>query len=296
LAQRGGREPDLHRLMVEAYKAKQEARELAKLYALNRFAELVARFREMYGGIVDATYSSVRLRERRTLLSHLIVERWILRKRGIYKHLTVAIVGPGGAQKTTYAVNSGIQALRAMGYPERAIERLLLLDADSIISTVEELLREGKWVPFLIFDDIGAIISKYWLWIAEDRAWHYFFSILDQVKDWCGVIIMTARDEKSIPSRMREIVNVVIEADEAITHGAAIVFMKYFPPRSRRRSENVILLDMYPPTATMPEWIWREMLRKRRELGMRRIEKLRLSMGEEIEVDIDEEGGEGEEA
>lgn len=282
------------RILSEALVKKRWAKELASLYQGKCFDALVTEFKKLYGVVVTERYDAEPVKHPPTLLSHLILERWALKHKNLYKNLTVLIVGSGGTQKTTYAVNSGILALKRMGVDERRIVDLFLCEGDTIVATVKKLLKERKWTPFVIFDDIGAIISKYWIWLGEARKWSFFFSVVDQMKDWCGVLIMTARSPESVPKRLREISDIVIYARESYVKGATMVLMEYYDATKYNFEtlRGLLMLDLYPPNARMPDWLWREMVERRRELGLKRLEEFeKESKKRKGEEDESEDGG-----
>ena len=231
----------------------------------------------------------------RTLLASFIAERYIMAKDGIYKHVTVSIVGPGGSGKTTYAVYSGGGALSLVGVSRAysILKRYVFFEPYTFVIYVKKLIERRRWVPFLILDDVGTNISKYWLWLKE-RHWHYLFSILDTIKDWSGVLVLTSRSFSSIPARMRELSDIVVEAKESIVHGAVVTLLKYYLYDDYIEGGDPHYIDVWHPYAKMPENIWNEMIEARRKHGRERLERfmkeIGLSEGEE-----GEEGGAGEE-
>lgn len=213
----------------------------------------------------------------RTLLAMLIAERFLLAKhRGYLKHVTVSIVGISGSGKTTYSVASIAGAMLATGYSrEEALEtasQLTFFEPGRFVEYVKHLLDERIWVPAILLDDVGAQISKYWLWLGE-RWWAHLFSVLDHLKDWCGAFIMTASSFSTIPARLRDKIDLVVEASEVMYEGYIFNIMlwyrrdKYFGTTRR----EPLFIDVFPPTVMMHSGMWQRMMEERRMVGLKRI-------------------------
>lgn len=220
----------------------------------------------------------------RTLLSLIIAERALLAKRGMLKHATIAIVGLAGSGKTTYSVSSMVGASRILGIGDAHIYSYVFFDPIDFIDFVRSRLESRTWVPAVVIDDVGAQISKYWIWLGH-RWWAHLFSILDHIKDWCGVMIMTAGSFSIIPSGLRDKIDLVVEANE-VMYGRYVmnVFTWYRRDKYRMKMRGVpIYIDVMPPTMMMPKGVWSSMLEKRREIGIARVEEIRKKLEERKE-------------
>lgn len=260
-------------------------RELAECLSRRNVGCLRNFYTTKWGRAASEPYPMVGFEEamrRRTLLATLILERDLIRRRGYHKNLTVAIFGAGGTGKTTYSVVSGVQALVSAGYPVgdavRMAANLTLFDPEETIGFLELVIRNRLWVPFIIIDDVGAQISKYWIFLKK-LYWANFFSILDHVKDWCGVLIMTAKQEGRAPAGMRDIMDmVVIARDVDVPFDGktyTMVIMEYYSAVERRR--RLAYVDVVP-WLRMPDEIWKPMLETRARMGEERIEEIKKSL------------------
>lgn len=218
-----------------------------------------------------------------TLLSYLIAERLLIKNMGLYKNLTIAFFGSGGTGKTTYSIISGIQSLIMMGYSvDKAVELaslLTLFDAETTINFFDNLISERQWTPFIIIDDVGSQISKYWIFLKK-LYWAQYFSILDHVKDWCGVLILTAKHKKRAPAGIRDIIDMEVLSYETDVVGkdGRIYTMTIMEFKTVEPSKT-IYVDIIPSGMKMPDVIWNKMLETRSMIGSERIKKIK----EEIE-------------
>jgi len=261
-------------------------RRAAKEYTYNPLV-LEALAYEKYGFVPKDDYAEVEIDESsysKLLLAGFIAERYILaRDRGRLKQLTISIIGEeGGAGKTTYAVLSAYGALRLLGFSReeawRIVERNTFFYPIDLVDHARQLVENRLWTPFIILDDVGAHISKYWMLLGETH-WLHFFRALDQMKDWCGVLILTARSQGSMPRRLREISKIIVDASETLfpTHTVLSVFKFYFADEygklSRKRKPHYI--DVLPPTAKMPDRLWSKMMEERRRTQLSSLTKLK---------------------
>lgn len=215
----------------------------------------------------------------KTLLSLMIAERALLAKKGMLKHASIAIVGLGGSGKTTYAVSSIVGASRILNISN--IDKFIFFEPIDFIDFVKERLETKTWVPAVILDDVGAQISKYWVWLGQ-KWWAHLFSLLDHVKDWCGVLIITSGSFSIIPSGLRDKIDLVIEANE-VTYGRYImnVFTWYRRDKYNMKTKNIpVYIDVMPPTMLMPKKMWMEMIEARRTIGIHRIDEIKKRIEE----------------
>lgn len=251
---------------------------------------LINIYRNKWGidNLVDYSYNKVINSLERsacsTLLSLLMAERRILaQERGLLKHLTVAIVGLKGSGKTTYSVVSSggalmLSSLFKISESEAVnmLSDLVFFEPENFVEFVRYRLLENKeWVPMIVIDDVGGQISKYWIHIGE-KYWSYLFSVLDHLKDWCGVLVLTATSFSAIPARLRDIVDIVVEASEVDVNGYIMdLFVFYrrdkYLPGARKAP---IYIDVAPPTLLMPNKLWEKMISTRRELGQKRLDRV----------------------
>lgn len=273
------------------HKVKPDHHELVNCYMDKKVDCLISYYTKKWGSPAKDSpfrYPIVEFNEavnKPTLLSYLITERMIIKSMGLYKNLTIGFFGSGGTGKTTYSILSGIQALVMMGYPlDKAIEMtasLTLFDAETTINFFENLIKERQWVPFIIIDDVGAQISKYWIFLRK-LYWAQYFSVLDHVKDWCGVLILTAKHEKRAPAGMRDIIDLVVRSSETDVSGydgkiytMTIMEFKTVEPSS------IEFLDIFPSGLKMPDKIWSKMMEIRSMMGEERIKKIKEELEKE---------------
>ena len=250
---------------------------------------------EIYGFKIDEdvnTFTAANVNRdfpTRLLLANLIAERAVLAKMGSYMHLTVSIVGMAGSGKTTYSVASAIGAYMILGHTRdeatKLAEENIFFDPKQFVDTVRERIRERIWTPVMIFDDVGAQISKYWHWIGQ-KYWIHLFSLLDQVKEFIGVLVLTARNFHSIPARLRELSDLIAEARIGTvgSRGPVLNILQFYRYddylSTRRRRENLLFIDVMLPSIRMPQSIWEKMIEVRKETAEKRLRKLRKEMRE----------------
>ena len=238
--------------------------------------------RKIWGHVVSYRYEDVPINENsytKLMLASIIAERLLLKHhKNLYKHVTISIIGLGGAGKTTYSVLSAYGALRMLGVPRsKALSMegaLTFFSAKEFVDFAYQLINQRKWVPFIIIDDVGSQISKYWIFLGQ-YFWAYLFSILDQLKDWCGVLIMTARSFNSIPARMRELTDLVVEAKEVDMDGIILDLFFYYMyddyVSMKRKQDGLKYIDVMLPVVKMPDHLWERMVEIRRATGLERM-------------------------
>ena len=153
---------------------------------------------------------------------------------------------------------------------------------------------------FLILDDVGAQISKYWM-VTKERYWSKLFKVLDLLKDTCGVFIMTARSFEGIPARMREISDYLVYFMEvAVGEGGEVpvsiglwVPQMYAPKRISPRGltslfSSANMFDAIPPALKMPQELWNVMEEARRRIVLKMTSELLSEVGEGESEEEDE--------
>jgi len=267
-------------ILRHARKIKDWGTRVAKISRSNPHV-LIEYLREKWGFITTYLYEDLPIDyekiSKKLVLANIIAERYVLRKyKNLWKHLTIAIVGLSGGHKTTYAVLSYYGALKLLGYSDEdaysIISKYTFFDATSFVKTTKYIVDNKLWVPALIVDDVGVQINKYWIFLGETY-WVYLFSVLDQLKDWTGCLILTAKNKNSIPSKMREIIDLIIDAKEIDIEGVVMSVLSYYLPNeyelSRRRP---VMIDIIPPIARIPDKLWSKMIEVRYTTSKRRLE------------------------
>ena len=85
-------------------------------------------------------------------------------------------------------------------------------------------------------------------------------------------MIVTALSFDSIPKRIREIIDIVVEAKEINISTAVLdVFTFYLRNEYASSKKRPIYIDVMPPTTRIPDYLWQKMLEIRRATGKRRI-------------------------
>ena len=208
-----------------------------------------------------------------TLLARYIAQiAWLAMERGLYENHIILITGPGGSAKTTYAYWAIVAALSRLGLRERyPWPSWFILDAE----TLRGKLKERSYYPALLLDDVGSFIPKYWVWLRGERKWVYLFSIIDQAKDFTGAIVMTARSTRSVAARLREIAEYVVEARKMVVGRHVFIVFKW----KEASTDEVIGVDVLPPTMKLPQDVWEWMSERRYELRLKRLEEMERMEG-----------------
>ena len=276
---------DFYGVMEHARRVKLAASARAKKYSQGVYTELIERAREVWGSVPSYLYDDVPAKPdsySKTVLAALIAERVALRlEKNLWKHLTVLIVGIGGSGKTTYAVLSAIGALRLL-FPdadaEEMVSALTFFESQEFVRTVEAMVKQKRWAPVIVLDDVGSQITKYWIMIGQHYL-AYLFSVLDQLKDLTPVLILTARSFTSVPARLRELTDIVVEASEVDLGGTVLdAFMFYYYNTYVSNKRVPVFVDAMPPSIRMSDRFWQKMLEARRKTAMARLETVREFM------------------
>lgn len=226
---------------------------------------------------------------RRLVLASLIAGVIAEASLGRYKHLTIAIVGTPGSGKTTYSVYSSIGALLLSGvsYDDalKIVSERIFFEPESLLAFLNKIKDEygKKWYPVVIIDDIGVQISKYWLHLGE-RHWINFFKMLEQLKESIGVLIVTARSFEGIASKIREIVDIIVQSNYIIfSEGFRVGLFEFFSPEVWRRRKKYArkYVDVILPCVRLPEDLWSRMISSRSRMIEESVRKLNEKMRDE---------------
>jgi ACT domain-containing protein len=266
---------DVDSLFDHAYNVMVKNKEIASMFA-RRPAVVLDYAREIWGFVPSYRYEPYQYDVigscKNLVLTNIILQRYLLfRYRGLYKHLNIAIVGFAGTGKTTYAINCILAFLNMIGYSYDDAEKIALsfsaFSARDTVYVLKKLVDNRKWTPFILIDDIGTQISKYWVFLGE-HYWVYLFSVLDTMKDYSGVLITTAVSFDSIPKRVRELIDIIVDAKEYTFGTLNIVLFRYFLPNDMK---HPVFIDVMPPNVFMPDEVWKHMLEVRASTCKRRI-------------------------
>ena len=239
----------------------------------------------------------------RTLLAAFIAELVYYRVRlGLYKHMVISIVGSGGTAKSTMAFLASVGGLMLAGYPrDEAIElvkRGFHRRLETLLDHFEELVETQGYAPVIILDDFSAFVPKYWLHMKMFHVAN-LFSLLDILKDYTSVTLVTGRAFDAIAKRLREISQyVIVMRQYTIRPGLHLILALYheIDPYTARPVKIPVGFDVLPPTIRLPSDVWREMLGERREYARELIERLRAGLEEEVPEELlEEEEDEGDE-
>jgi len=271
---------DVNAVLEAVRRVKVDNKDVVRAYRNRRVDKIVEYARRVWKYVITYRYEDYPLNygvsTKKLVLSSLIAERFALRLKHLWKHLTIAIIGLGGAGKTTYSVLSMYGAYKLLGYSDSSAYRMVathcFFEPLGFVKTAKELVVTRRWSPSILVDDVGSQISKYWIFMGQ-MFWAYLFSVMDQLKDWTGVLILTARRFNSIPSRLREITDIVVEAKEIDYQGIILdIFFYYlYDDYVRGRRDRILFIDVMPPTAKIPDELWNKMLEIRRSTGIRRL-------------------------
>lgn len=169
-----------------------------------------------------------------------------------YEHnFAMMIVGPGGVGKTTYVT-----------YLAAYLGGVLITSEDEILFGLMDMVRNRKWTPLLILDDINAIISKYWNLSKEERAWMDFFKMLDYAKDLSTILLTTARSEEGPPKKLRELTNYTGLVRILPVGTNLIYFVEWYP--GTKTNTVPIAIDIWWPGLKLPQKLWQRIKEVRR--------------------------------
>ena len=189
---------------------------------------------------------------------------------GVWKNEVMSLEGPGGAGKSSYVY-----------WLVKLIGGMLVNDAEDLVKALEVLLGERRWVPILVLDDIGAIISKYWFLSKEERKWSKIFRLLEYAKDFTGLILMTERNFSGIAKKLRELATLNGKLVRMLAGEYIIDYIKWSPPGSH----SIKYLDVLWPGLRIDNRDWAKLIEKRREIGLKLLKEFK---GEEKEEEEEE--------
>ncbi len=199
------------------------------------------------------------------------------KERGVLKNEILSLDGMGGVGKSSFVY-----------WLTRFIGGLFINDEKELVKTLKELIRERRWVPILVIDDIATMINKYWFMTKKERKWNYLFRVLEYAKDWTGLLIMTARTFEGNAKRFRELatlkgtMTVVVVSERYI-----LGIITWYRPNSK----TPYYVDFFWPGIQMPEDAWTTMIDERRERALYLLEKLEEEDEEAEENEPDMSGG-----
>jgi len=114
---------DLDTVLELVRRVKVSNKDVVKSFIINRDAHsLVSYAKKIWGYIITYRYEDYPLNysvsAKKLVLASFIAERYALRLKRLWKHLTIAIIGLGGAGKTTYSILSMYGAYKLLGYSD----------------------------------------------------------------------------------------------------------------------------------------------------------------------------------
>ena len=179
--------------------------------------------------------------------------------RGKLKNEMFSLEGPGGIGKTSY-----------VWYLARFLDGILINDETGVAESLKSLLKERRWVPILVFDDIASIISKYWILYRSERKWASLFKAIEYSKDWSGVIVFTARSFEGIAKRFRELSSFQGTYRRVLVGEYIVDIIEWKKPGRKLP----YYIDVLWPGLDLPDDVFRGMLEKRRERALKLIAEL----------------------
>ena len=211
----------------------------------------------------------------------------------VYKNLKVVVEGRSGIGKTTYSILSLYGALRILGLERDEAwwlsSRLTFLSPVDFAYLMLYAVRKGVYIPCVILDEAGLQLSKYWLWLGREArlAFSALFEMLDLVKDYIGVLILTSPTHENIAKRLRDICDFIVPGDEyvernigytvwALTRRSLLYYETYSYPHRRilkkaKLDYSVLTVDVTPASIRLPREIWRRHLEDRRRYIEKRL-------------------------
>jgi len=277
------------RVMRHILDVKTATSALARYYARGKYVPVVSYAREVWGFVPSYLLEDHPIDYDRgmksTVLAALIAENYLIYlKHRKMKNILLSIVGTGGSGKTTYSILSCIGAYMLAGVEKNAAVQLVsssvFFELEGFVSGIKNIIKSNVWVPCIIADDIGEWLPKYWKDVGMTGIIH-FFNLLDQAKDWVGVIIFTARSFKgSVAKNIRDKSDLIVDASEELIDLHRLDIFQYYRNQdwgekdTKAKRERMLYLDPVPATAKMPDEIWRTMMDARRKLAEKSLDYL----------------------
>lgn len=212
-----------------------------------------------------------------------------------------------GFGKTTYSFFSCYGALRFIGVDEelalKATGSLIINDPIELLFMMQIVTDEQDLrLPFLVADDVAAIISKYWSFADRHtkQAAISFIRSLKISREKLGVVILPSDVSESIPKGIRESIDIYIEGDGVMLRNKSVLWIygESAPkaktklleaPEIKSRGEVKMLDDIVgtaSPPMFVPSNIYAELTRiklrfRSMQLKKTLIELLRSSLSDE---------------
>jgi len=211
----------------------------------------------------------------------------------VYKNLKVVVEGRSGIGKTTYSILSLYGALRILGLDSDEswwlTSRLTFMSPIDFAYLMLYAVKKGVYIPCVILDEAGLQLSKYWLWLGREArlAFSALFEMLDLVKDYVGVLILTSPTHENIAKRLRDICDFIVPGDEyveksigytvwALTRKSLLYYETYSYPHRKilkkaKLDYSVLTVDVTPTSIRLPREIWRRHLEDRKRYIEKRL-------------------------
>jgi hypothetical protein len=217
----------------------------------------------------------------------------------------VALSGPIGSGKTTLAYYSGYAALRILGLPEgdaREIAGRLITNDYKYAAQILHQVSLGGYIPFLVIDDIAALISKYWIWAPKEtrKIALNIIKVLKISREGVGLVVLLTDTMESLPKGLKESVDYEFRGEKIRRRGATFTLWKYYstvsiragtlygaPPWRRGVDREVTLRipDAYMGTVHPPMWMPQEIKAELEKVKMTRRAELLEETLEEPEAE-----------
>ena len=197
------------------------------------------------------------------------LHRYFYEKKRELRNEVLTVYGPGGIGKSTLAY-----------YVIDTAGGIILTPEDDIVGILERLFEARMWLPVIVLDDAGALVSKYWLWMPKEVRQRYIrlFDVLEYVRDITGLLLMTSRSSEGAAKRLRELQTIKGYMREVFLGDGhyVVTIIEWYDAGSN--SKRPRYLDILWPGVKVPDLYFMESLEKRRRKA---IELLRSIRGED---------------